>query len=188
MNTDQTAAAVCGNEQERRNYLKVIIGKEPPRMFTSWQVELLLSTAVDRLTVELLHKADAKTVLAMMEEINLIKEQLPEVFTPTADTPDYQQWQDAVAVKAHYFPELLTPDEKAITAQTAAPQPPKPEMPPQTAPAKCECKEKWFLNMLIKDGFAAHCPGNDKAQIALILSIGAYILTFGIMIAFHGCR
>lgn len=162
-------------------------------MFTSWQVELLLSTAVDRLTVELLHKADAETVLAMMEEINLIKEQLPEVFTPAPGTPDYQQWQDAVTVKAHYFPELLTPEEKAITAQTAAPQPPKPEMPkpempPQTAPAKCKCKEKWFLDMLRRDGLAAHCPGNDKAQIALILSIGAYILTFGILFAFHGCH
>lgn len=119
MNTNHTAATVSGNEQDRWNYLKAIIGKEPPRIFTDWQTELLISTAIDRLIIEMFNKLDAAAVCALMDEINLIKEQLPEVFTPVPGTSDFQQWEDAVTVKAYYFPEHLTPMEKAIIPQTA---------------------------------------------------------------------
>lgn len=101
MNTQTTAAEV------EKEYLRVIIGTKPPRMFTDWQVELLIHTAVDRLTQEFLESADR------------IKSQIPEVFTPAPQSAeDFRQWRDAIKVKAHYFPELLSDEEKQLDHPT----------------------------------------------------------------------
>lgn len=96
--TTNTAAA-----EVEKEYLRTIIGTKPPRMFTDWQVELLIHTAVDRLTQEFLESAAR------------IKEQIPEVFTPaTHSAEEFRQWQDAIKVKEHYFPELLSDEEREI--------------------------------------------------------------------------
>lgn len=115
MNTPTTtAAAISGNRNEQ-----TARATEPaPQMFTETQVEIIISELVARLSQEVYihtNKGDSEAIIAQFIKA---KEQPPAAYIPT-DTLARTKWRDAMIVKGHFYPELLTQDEK----DTIAPRP-----------------------------------------------------------------
>ena len=108
MNTQTTAAAITKDRKENA-----------PELYTSFQVELMLTAALNKITLELVEQLDGEALLSILDELAEIKSTRPEMFIPRTGDFNYWQWKEATREKAYYYPQLLTQDEKKITQDTA---------------------------------------------------------------------
>ena len=113
MNTQTTAAAITKDRKETA-----------PELYTSYQVELMLTAALNKITLEITEITDGEALLSILDVLAQIKYTRPEMFIPHCGDLNYWQWKDATREKAYYYPRLLTQDEKKIT-QDIAPKPGK---------------------------------------------------------------
>lgn len=97
-------------ELDREKYLELIIGREAPGMLTTWQAEVLIGVALHRAAAVAIRCGD-KDIAAEIVKGIIDLDLMPWMeFIPTAaDGEDYRQWNDAITVKRHYFPKLITP-------------------------------------------------------------------------------
>ena len=90
-----------------------------PEVYTSYQVELMITAALDKITLELIERVDREDLLSILDTVAEIKNTRAEMFIPRTGDMNYWQWTEATREKAYHYPELLTPDEKKITPPTA---------------------------------------------------------------------
>ena len=108
MKTQTTPAAISKDHKETA-----------PEVYTSYQVELMITAAVNKITLAIIEQIDRETLLSILDTMAEIKNTRPEMFIPRIGDADYWQWKEATREKAYHYPQLLTQDEKKITPPTA---------------------------------------------------------------------
>lgn len=103
MHTTTNTAATNNNHKETA-----------PAVYTSYQVELMITAAINKVTLEIIENTNREALLFILDVLAEVKSTRPEMFILHPGDLNYWQWKEAALEKACYYPELLTQDEAEI--------------------------------------------------------------------------